>query len=105
MKWLILLFLLLLVIFVIAMRYRRHLQTGLQVWKMYRQFKKATKPARTEKEIDVRGVDKNEPLVRCARCGKWVARSEALNLRSKTVYCSANCMEKAARIESLVDKS
>ena len=103
MKWLILLALLLFVIFIIAMRYRRQLQTGLQIWRMFRQFKKASRPA--EKEIEKRGVDKNEPLVRCARCGKWISQSEALNLRSKTVYCSTNCMEKAARIESLVDKS
>jgi hypothetical protein len=85
------------------LRYRRQIQTALQLWKMFRQFKKAAAPP--EKKIEKRGVDKNAPLVRCARCGKWIAQSEALNLRSKTSYCSAVCMEKAARIESLVDKN
>ena len=104
MKWLILLaFLVGLVVF-IAVRYRRQMQTALQLWKMFRQFKKAAAPLPAEKKIENRGRDSNSPLVRCARCGKWLAASEALNLRSKTSYCSTACMEKAARIESLVDK-
>lgn len=103
MKWLILLALVLILAMFVAVRYRRQIQTALQLWKMFRQFKKAAAPP--EKKIESRGVDKNAPLVRCAKCGKWIAQSEALNLRSKTSYCSAVCMEKAARIESLVDKS
>ena len=103
MKWLILLLLILILVVVVAMRYRRQLQTALQIWRMYRQFKQVARPA--EKKINNQTVDKNAPLVRCARCGKWVLKKDALNLRSKTVYCSTNCMEKAARIESLVDKS
>jgi hypothetical protein len=103
MKWLIVLILILLLIAIIAFRYRRQLQTGWQIWRMFRQFKQATKLP--EKKIENRAEDKGESLVRCARCGKWVSKTNALNLRSKTVYCSTNCMEKAARIESLVDKS
>lgn len=103
MKWLILLLLFLVLVSVIAFRYRRQLQTALQVWRMFRQFRKVSQTP--DKKIESRSADKNEQLVRCARCGKWISKTDALNLRSKTVYCSANCMEKAARIESLVDKS
>ena len=103
MKWLILLGLLLIVAIFIVARYRRQIQTALQLWRMFRQMKKASAPP--EKKIDSRGTDKNTPLVRCARCGKWIAGSEAFKLRSKTAYCSNLCMEKAARIESLVDKN
>lgn len=103
MKWLIILGLILLVFALIAMRYRRQLQTGWQIWRMFRQFKQASKPK--EKKIENRLADKSEQLVRCARCNKWISPKDALNLRSKIVYCSTNCMEKAARIESLVDKS
>ena len=102
MKWLILLGLLLILLLIIALRYWRQIQTALHLWRMFRQFKKASKP--TETKIESRESDKNAPLVRCAKCGKWVTETDALNLRSKTVYCSANCMEKAARIESLVDR-
>lgn len=102
-KWLFLFGLLISLIALFALRYRRQIQTGLHFWRMFRQFKRAAK--QPEKEFENRGADKNEPLVRCARCGKWISQTNALNLRSKTIYCSANCMEKAARIESLVDKN
>jgi len=103
MKWLIILGLILLLFAVIALRYRRQIQTALQIWRMFRQMRQASRPQ--EKKIENRTADKGELLVRCARCGKWVSQDVALNLRSKTIYCSTNCMERAARIESLVDKS
>ncbi len=101
MKWLILLTLILMLAGIVALRYRRQIQTGRQLWRMFRQFRKASKPI--EKNVDKPAIDKNTVLVRCARCGKWIPQNEALNLRSKTIYCSSKCMEKAARIESLVD--
>lgn len=103
MKFLIILFILLLVIMLIALRYRRQIQTGMQVWQMFRQVRQTTKPPAASKAKP--RIEKSELLVRCARCGKWVAPSEAVNLRSKTIYCSTNCLEKAARLESLVDKN
>ena len=105
-KWLILLLLIGLAIFLIAMHYRRHIQSALHIWRMFRQIKRASQPAQSaEKKTENRKIEKDAPLVRCARCGKWLSPGEALNLRSKTVYCSTACMEKAARIESLVDKN
>ncbi|MGI9036575.1 MAG: hypothetical protein ACR2GD_11120 [Pyrinomonadaceae bacterium] len=104
MKFLVILFILLMILMLLALRYRRQIQTGLQVWRMFRQVRRASKPKQTE-PISKRKIEKNESLVNCARCGKWVAPSDALNLRSSTVYCSTNCMEKAARLESLVDKN
>jgi hypothetical protein len=106
MKWLILLLIVGIVIFLIAMRYRRHLQTALHLWRMFRQIRRASQPKQAaERKIENRKIDRDAPLVRCARCGKWLSPDEALNLRSKTVYCSTACMEKAARIESLVDRN
>ena len=103
MKWLILLVLFLIIIAIIALRYRRQIQTGLHIWQMFRQMRQAAKPVEKKTEQPLI-INKDENLVRCARCGKWISESSALNLRSKTSYCSAVCMEKAARIESLVDK-
>jgi hypothetical protein len=81
------------------------IQTALHLWRMFRQIKKASKPQAAEKKIENIKADNGEPLVRCAKCGKWINESSALKLRSKTFYCSADCMEKAAKIESLVDRS
>jgi hypothetical protein len=101
MKWLIILLVLLIPIVLIAVRYRQQLLMGWQMWQMYKRMKQASKPA--EKQIKQRGSDKSEQLIRCERCGTWVAQSEALKLRSKTAYCSTNCMERAAKLQSLVD--
>ena len=102
MKWLFILTIFLILAAFLVVRYRRHIQTAVQVWRMFRQFKRVRTPE--TKEIKKPKIDQNAPLVRCAKCGKWIAQSEALYLRSKTFYCSTVCMEKAARIESLIDR-
>jgi len=41
-----------------------------------------------------------ERLVRCSSCGTWLPASRALTVRSSTeAYCSAGCVERAARGE------
>jgi hypothetical protein len=92
MKWLIILILFLILIAIIAVRYRRQINVGIEIFKMFRQLKNQTKPR--EKKLDKKTADKAAPLVRCAKCGTWTPQTSALNLRSKTFYCSANCMEK-----------
>jgi MYND finger. len=101
MKWLIILVLLLAVAAFIFVRYRRQILMAWQMWRMFKKMREMSKPQ--EKRIETVSADKNEPLVRCERCGNWVAQSAALNLRSKTVYCSAECMERAVKLQSLVD--
>lgn len=102
MKWLIILGLLFIVALFIYSRYRRQIQTGLQLWRMYRQMRQASAP--TEKKIDKKESGSSQQLVRCARCGKWIAPDEALKLGKNVTYCSTECMEKSARLESLVDR-
>ena len=96
MKWLIILLLLLLLMAVIAVRYRRQITAAIQIFKMFRQLREQTKPR--ERVIEKRTENENAPLVRCAKCGKWTPQTAALNLRSRTFYCSPNCMEKAVEI-------
>ena len=50
MKWLILLLVLLVVVFLIAMRYRRQIMAGYQLWKMFRQMRQAGKPTVKQNE-------------------------------------------------------
>jgi hypothetical protein len=92
MKWLILVILFFLLAVIIAFRYRRQIQTALYVWKMFRKMRQANKSE--EKQIEQPNA-KDVPLIRCAKCGTWIPQKNALNLRSKTFYCSANCMEQA----------
>lgn len=96
MKWLFLLGLLALLVFFIVARYRRQIQMGLYVWRMFRKMRTVDKA--DDKRLETKDDQKSVPLVRCAQCGTWTPQKNALNLRSGTVYCSANCMEKAVKV-------
>jgi hypothetical protein len=102
MKWLILLlFLFLMAVLIMVIRYRRQIKTGWQVWKMFRQMRQMGKT--NVKQHNKRETLKDVPLVRCEKCGKWISPEGALKLRQEKYYCSSVCMEKAARLQSLVD--
>jgi hypothetical protein len=96
MKWLIILGLLFAVCVLIAVRYRRQIQTAIYVWKMFRKMQQASKPS--EKQNSKQENSSDVPLVKCAKCGTWLPQKNAMNLRSKIFYCSANCMESAVRV-------
>lgn len=96
MKWIILFALLAVLIVFLASRYRRQIQMGLYVWRMFRKMRKLGTGG--DKQIEKKEDQKNVPLTRCAQCGSWTPQKDALNLRSGTVYCSANCMEKAVKV-------
>lgn len=102
MKWLIILLILIAVVALVAFRYRRQILAGWQIWRVLRQMRQVgkTKDAPSEKKKDSL---KDVPLVRCEKCGKWISPDGALKLRSDKYYCSSTCMEKAAKLQSLVD--
>ncbi|CAN5169155.1 hypothetical protein BH20ACI1_BH20ACI1_19570 [soil metagenome] len=86
-------FLLLLVVGgIIALRYRRQIQSAIYIWQMFKKMRQVNKPQ--EKQIEKTEDAKDVQLVRCAKCGTWTPQKNALNLRSKAFYCSTNCMEK-----------
>lgn len=102
MKWLIVLLIFLIVIGLIIFRYRKQIQAGFQIWRVLRQMRQAgkgqenpiSKKTETLKEV---------PLVRCEKCGKWISPEGALKLQKDKYYCSSACMERAAKLQSLVD--
>ncbi len=96
MKWLILLLLFLVLAAIIAMRYRRQLQTGLYVWRMFRKMRQVGKTE--SRQVETKNTERDVPLVRCAKCGIWIPKNKALNLRSKNFYCSTNCIETAVKV-------
>ena len=98
MKWLIILVLLLVLAAIIAVRFRRQITMGIQIFQMLRQLRSQVKPR--EKTIEKQADNKNQALVRCARCGTWTPQATALNLRSKIFYCSPKCMEKAVNLNN-----
>lgn len=73
-----------------------------QVWRMFRQMRKVGKPQEKPVEKQKESL-KDAPLVRCEKCGKWTSPETALKLRQDKYYCSSKCMERAAKLQSLVD--
>lgn len=93
MKFLVILLILLLVLSLIALRYRKQIQMGLYMWRMFKKMREMNKT--DEKQLETTEISTNSPLVKCSNCGIWLTQKKALNLRSKTYYCSTECMEKA----------
>ncbi len=80
----------------VAIRYRRQLEMAVYFWKMFRKLQQAGEPAKRQikKQENLNDVS----LVKCAKCKAWIPQQTALNLRSKTFYCSTNCMESAVKV-------
>lgn len=95
MKWLVLLFLFFALATIIAVRYRRQIQTGLYVWQMFRKMRQPNRPE--NKRIEINKSEADGQLVRCAKCGTWIPKNKALSLRTKIFYCSAKCIETAVK--------
>lgn len=99
-EWIIVLAVILLIVVFTAVRYRRQITMGIQILQMFRKMRAMGKPA--EKPAKQKESLKDVQLVRCDRCGKWIEPASALKLKANT-YCSTNCMERAAKLQSLVD--
>jgi len=96
MKWLILFGLIVVLIVVIASRYRQQIKMAIYVWRMFRKMRRAGKTG--DKQIEKQENAKDSALVRCAKCGTWIPQNKALNLRSGINYCSTVCLETPAKI-------
>jgi len=96
MKWLFLLFIIAVAVVLVATRYRRQIQTGIYLWRMFRKMRQTGKAENKRFENKVNSSD--APLVRCARCGVWTPQTKAMNLRGRVFYCSAVCMENAVKV-------
>jgi len=95
MKLLIIFVLFLVVLALIAVRYRKQIQTGIYVWRMFRKMRQMNKPQ--ERQIEKNERNSDIPLVRCVGCGNWVEQSNVLKMGNKISYCSAACIEKSVK--------
>ncbi len=91
MKWIIILALIAVVIILIASRYRKQIQMGLYVFRMFRKMRQMNKAEK--KQINPTEQANDDILVNCAKCGTWMPQNKALKLRSGVFYCSSNCLE------------
>ncbi len=96
MKWIIIIGLLLVVLMLIASRYRKQIQMALYVFRMFRKMRQMNKTG--EKQINAAANSIETNLVNCAKCGTWIPQNKAVELRSGVFYCSASCLETTAKV-------
>jgi len=95
MKWLIILGLLVVILALIATRFRQQIKMAIYVWRMFRKLRLAKSD---DKQIEKQENPKDSALVRCSKCGTWIPQNKALNLRSGIYYCSKICLETMAKV-------
>jgi hypothetical protein len=75
-----------------AVRYRKQILAVHRFWRMLRDVQQNN--SRTEMQQQT--TSEIDPLVNCAKCGKWVPETRSIRLGTRMFYCSSNCLEKAA---------
>ncbi len=98
MKWLIILGLLAVLMIFVVVKFRKHIQTGIYVLKMFRKMRQMSKPQAQEKQIETPINSSDVQLVRCTKCGSWIPQNTALKLSKNTYYCSSKCLEAAVKV-------
>jgi hypothetical protein len=73
MKWLILLGLVIVLVAIVAVRYREQIKMAIYVWRMFRKMRRAG--VTEERQIDKQENTKEVALVRCAKCGVWIPQN------------------------------
>jgi hypothetical protein len=78
-----------------AYRYRRQIATGIQVWRMLKGIKANTKRSIDDRE-EAPPVSSGK-LIRCSKCGTWVAERSAIKLSRGVNFCSSACVESGTK--------
>jgi hypothetical protein len=97
-KYLFVLLLFALVIFLVYWRLRPYIRAARRFLGVVREVNRVrTSAAQSDlPRRAARATADAERLVRCAACGTWLPASRAVSLRSGTTYCSHACLERAA---------
>ena len=79
-----------------AIRYRKQIVTMMHIWRSLKSMRQGAAQGKVQPET----AEQLGPLVNCAKCGTWVPEQRAIKLRGGTFYCSSNCLETAAKVNS-----
>ena len=79
-----------------AYKYRRQIRTAREFWRMAKEIRNTH--SRAAGEFGAAKVQDPTKLVNCSKCGTWVPEEMAVRLGRSAVFCSAQCLEKAARV-------
>jgi len=78
-----------------AVRYRRQITTAIRFYKLLRGQVK--QPIENTRQVKEKAKSDDTELLSCARCGRWVSRSEAIRMSGGMILCSIDCSGRPAR--------
>lgn len=70
-----------------AVRYRKQIAGVLHVWRMLRSAQREVGKGSGPEKIET-----SSKLVSCAKCGTWTPESSAIRMAPSTFYCSKKCL-------------
>ena len=92
-KFLFLLFLVITLLGIIALRFRRQILTAVEIWEGIKN------PKNKEPLIDKKENSSSVPLIKCAKCEVWIPNTSAIKLNSNIYFCSRKCMENIVEVK------
>ena len=84
------------VLLLTAVRYRKQIAAGVQIWRSMKAMRDEFKQ-QSGKTVGPKPVDAGK-LVNCAKCGTWVPEQRAIKLRSGSYFCSSTCVESSTAV-------
>ena len=87
---------LLVIVVLTAIRYRKQIAAVMQIWRSLRSVKEQFK--QKQEQVGEQKSVSGGPLVNCARCGTWVPEQRAIKLRGGVIYCSTECLETTGKV-------
>lgn len=95
MEWLIVILVIAAFAAYLIYRYRKQIRTAIMMYRAFRQMRQQMKP--TKKQVEPKARTRDTELVRCAKCGTWIPKDEAVKLKSQ-LFCSLACLEESVTV-------
>lgn len=89
---LVILFVMAVLVALTAIKYRRQIAAGLQIYRSMKAMREQITNQHSKKSVEPTAVNAGK-LVNCAKCGTWVPEERAIKLRGGGYFCSSACVE------------
>ncbi len=94
-KFLFLLFLVITLSGIVALRFRRQILILVEAWEKLKNPKTGQKKSH---QINNTENANSIPLIKCSKCTIWIPQNKAVGFNSKIYFCSEDCMKKVSEI-------
>lgn len=95
-KFLFLLFLVITLTGIIALRFRRQILAALEIWD---NIKNPELKHKDRSQINKKDESDSVRLLKCAKCAVWIPQNKAVKFNSKIFFCSEECAENVFEVK------